>query len=128
MRSFVAAESLENADPQRVASAFVAARRRAYELEVDLRLPPLPGARPRREPPSPLGCEWPHRGVYLSWRGEAMPCCMVSTPDRANLGNMAERGVKAVWNGQAYGAFRAALASPEPPEICRGCALYRGSF
>lgn len=128
MRDFVAAESLLHADVQRVARAFAAARHCAYELGVDLRLPPLTEAEPRRQAPSPLGCEWPHRGAYLSWRGEAMPCCMVSTPDRVMLGNMAEQGVKAVWNGAAYRSFRAALASPEPPEICRGCALYRGSF
>lgn len=128
MRDFVQAQSLDNADPERVALAFAAARHRAYELGVNLRLPPLTAGEPRREAPSPLGCEWPHRGAYLSWRGEAMPCCMVSTPDRVNLGNMAEDGVAPVWNGPAYRAFRAALASPEPPEICRGCALYRGRF
>lgn len=57
-----------------------------------------------------------------------MPCCMVSTPDRVNLGDMTRDGVDAVWNGFAYRSFRSALASPEPPEVCRGCALYNGTF
>lgn len=128
MRRFVEAETLLGEDPGRVARAFAAARRRAAQLRVDLRLPPLTAAEPRREPSSPLGCAWPHKGAYLSYRGEAMPCCMVSTPDRVSLGNMAEQGVEAVWNGLPYRAFRAALASPRPPAVCRGCALYNGTF
>jgi PAS domain S-box-containing protein len=27
--------------------------------------------------------DWPWRGAYLSYDGQAVPCCMVSTPDRA---------------------------------------------
>jgi len=125
MREFVAAQTLLGEDPARVAAAFAAARSAATRLGVELRLPPLTAAEPRRSAP---GCDWPRRGAYLSWRGEAMPCCMVSTPDRANLGNMAQQGVDAVWNGLAYRSFRSALASSEPPEVCRGCALYNGTF
>ena len=57
-----------------------------------------------------------------------MPCCMVATPDRIHFGNMAEQGVAATWDGAAYEAFRDQLASDEPPEICRSCALYHGTF
>lgn len=126
MRDFFAAESLLAEDAGRVAESFAAARRRADELGVDLRLPPLTAAEPRRN--SGHGCDWPRRGAYLSFRGDAMPCCMVSTPDRANLGNMATQGVEAVWNGHAYSEFRAALDSAQPPDVCRGCALYNGTF
>jgi MoaA/NifB/PqqE/SkfB family radical SAM enzyme len=126
MRDFFAAETLLSEDAGRVAAAFGAARRRAIELGVDLRLPPLTEAEPRRN--TGHGCDWPRRGAYLSFRGDAMPCCMVSTPDRANLGNMATQGVEAVWNGRAYSQFRAALDSDQPPDICRGCALYNGTF
>ncbi len=125
MRDFVAAETLLDEDPQRIAYVFGAARAMATRRGVDLRLPPLAPDKPRT---GPRGCDWPRRGAYLSWRGEAMPCCMVSTPDRANLGNMARDGVEPVWNGPTYRAFRAALDSPEPPEVCRGCALYNGTF
>ena len=31
-------------------------------------------------------------GAYVSYQGLAMPCCMVATPDRIQLGSMAERG------------------------------------
>jgi hypothetical protein len=53
---------------------------------------------------------------------------MVSTPDRANMGNMFHDGVQAVWNNEVYATFRAQLDSSEPPEICRSCALYAGMF
>ncbi len=57
-----------------------------------------------------------------------MPCCMISTPDRLNFGNMAERGVEAVWHGSEYEQFRARLDSDNPPDICRSCSVYRGTF
>jgi MoaA/NifB/PqqE/SkfB family radical SAM enzyme len=126
MRGFFASESLLEEDAARVESAFSAARRLAVDLGVDLRLPPLTASEPRRN--SGHGCDWPRRGAYLSFRGDAMPCCMVSTPDRACLGNMAEQGVAHVWNGLGYRAFRAALDSDKPPEVCRGCAVYNGTF
>ena len=33
-----------------------------------------------------------------------------------------------VWNGARYRAFRAALASENPPDICRSCGIYNGTF
>jgi hypothetical protein len=53
---------------------------------------------------------------------------MVATPDRVNLGDMAAAGAQAVWNGDAYAAFRQALSSEVPPEVCRSCAVYSGTF
>jgi MoaA/NifB/PqqE/SkfB family radical SAM enzyme len=128
MRDFVIGESLLGENPARVADNFAEARHAAAELGVELRLPPLAPGETRRSPRHPLGCEWPYRGAYLSYSGQAMPCCMVSTPDRANLGDMAREGIAAVWNGPEYRAFRAALASDKPPEVCRGCAIYKGTF
>jgi MoaA/NifB/PqqE/SkfB family radical SAM enzyme len=123
MRDFVSAETLLGVDPQALQCAFAEARRMAQTRNVDLRLPPL-----EQRPTRPRGCDWPSRGAYLSYRGEAMPCCMVSTPDRANLGDMAIEGVAQVWNGARYRAFRAALASENPPDICRSCGIYNGTF
>jgi radical SAM protein with 4Fe4S-binding SPASM domain len=57
-----------------------------------------------------------------------MPCSMVATPDRINFGSMAERGVREIWSSEAYEAFRDQLDSDEPPEICRSCAVYNGTF
>jgi hypothetical protein len=41
---------------------------------------------------------------------------------------MAEQGDEAVWNGAGYEQFRTALASDKPPEICRSCSIYSGTF
>ena len=57
-----------------------------------------------------------------------MPCCMVATPDRVHFGSVAERGVETIWNGDAYQAFRRQLDSDEPPDVCRSCAVYSGTF
>jgi MoaA/NifB/PqqE/SkfB family radical SAM enzyme len=128
MRGFVDAETLVGADPARIEHSFNEARRVASELGVDLR---LPRTQPRSHPPGTPGrsrCNWPWRGAYVSYQGLAMPCCMVATPDRIQLGNMAELGAEAVWNGEAYRAFRDALSSESPPEVCRSCAIYSGTF
>ncbi|HET7563987.1 MAG TPA: SPASM domain-containing protein, partial [Gemmatimonadaceae bacterium] len=128
MREFVDAQTLLHDDPVRVERYFDEARAVATELGIELR---LPRTQPRVHPagtPGPKRCDWPWRGAYVSYQGYAMPCCMIATPDRFNFGNIAEQGVDATWNGDAYTAFREALASDEPPEICRSCAVYRGIF
>jgi radical SAM protein with 4Fe4S-binding SPASM domain len=125
MRDFIREQALDAYPRDAIASAFHDAREAAAQAGVALRLPALdriakPRARPR--------CDWPSRGAYVSYRGDAMPCCMVSTPDRINFGNMLTHGVDAIWNGAAYQRFRDQLASDEPSPICRSCSLYRGTF
>jgi radical SAM protein with 4Fe4S-binding SPASM domain len=126
MRAFVEAETLLGEDLARIERWFGEARAAARALGLELRLPrarPRPQARAGR-----ARCDWPWRGAYVSYSGEAMPCCMVATPDRMNFGNMAREGVASVWNNAAYREFRERLGSDEPPEICRGCAVYNGTF
>jgi radical SAM protein with 4Fe4S-binding SPASM domain len=128
MRAFVDAETLLGEDPARVGKIFGEARALAARFGVQLR---LPSAEPRAHPAGTDGrsrCDWPWRGSYISFSGEAMPCCMVATPDRINFGNMSREGVVRVWNNAAYRKFRDRLASDDPPEICKGCAVYRGTF
>jgi radical SAM protein with 4Fe4S-binding SPASM domain len=128
MRAFVDAETLLAEDPLRVERGFGEARELAAALGVELR---LPNPRPRPHPRTlkgPARCDWPWRRAYVSYSGEAMPCCMVATPDRASFGNMAHEGVEAVWNNEAYRRFREKLDSRDPPEICKGCAVYNGTF
>jgi radical SAM protein with 4Fe4S-binding SPASM domain len=128
MREFVQAESLLNEDPQRVEHYFGIAREEAKELGVDLRLPPTQLHLHAPGTPGPSRCNWPWKGAYISYQGYAMPCCMVSTPDRINFGKIVEEGVEKTWNSATYQAFRSQLASDEPPEICRSCSLYAGTF
>jgi MoaA/NifB/PqqE/SkfB family radical SAM enzyme len=128
MRDFVEEQTLLGEDPVRVEYHFAEARCLAQELGVRLR---LPRTRPRPHPPGTPGrqrCDWPWRGAYVSYQGLAMPCCMVATPDRVQLGNLVDSGAQAVWNGSAYHAFRARLSSEHPPDVCRSCSIYWGTF
>lgn len=128
MRRFVDDETLLGEDPAKVERCFGEARALAACLGVELRLPrAVP--KPHREGTGGRSrCDWPWRGAYVSFSGQAMPCCMVATPDRVNFGNMGREGVVRIWNNDAYRKFRERLASDDPPEICRGCAVYRGTF
>lgn len=129
MRAFIDSETLLHADPNEVRACFDHARATAAELGVTLRLPKIePNPLPAEPADGRSRCDWPWRGAYLSYNGEAMPCCMVSTPDRISLGNMAHDGAAAVWHGAAYADFRDRLAHGPPPEICRSCSLYHGTF
>jgi MoaA/NifB/PqqE/SkfB family radical SAM enzyme len=130
MRDFVSEEALSEADQAAMESVFEKAQSVAEGLHVELRLPRIHrraevgASGPARTP----RCDWPWRGAYISCRGEAMPCCMVATPDRARLGDMLDEGVAEVWNGAAYQKFREGLLQGHPAEICRTCSLYRGTF
>src|SRR5579862_7068324 len=125
MRDFIRAQALDDVPRHVLAHAFARARAVADECDVRLRLPPL-----ERRAATFAGsrCDWPWRGAYVSYRGDAMPCCMVGTPDRVNFGNMLDDGVQSIWAGDSYQRFRDGLAHGEPSPICRSCSLYRGTF
>lgn len=125
VRSFIDTAQLRPSDEARAAGIFAEARALAAALGVALHLPRL---RDEAAPPATGRCTWPSDGLYLTARGEMLPCCMVGTPDRAQFGSVADAPVETVWNGGAAQAFRAALAGPEPPPVCRSCALYHGEF
>jgi radical SAM protein with 4Fe4S-binding SPASM domain len=127
IRAFAATESLAGMDPVEVAGVFDLARSAAAECGVSLRLPTTDAAPPPREPGRP-GCTWPWDAAYVTSRGTVQPCCMVMGDDRATLGSLADSDLASVWHGEAYQAFRAALLTDEPPDVCRGCSLYRGTF
>lgn len=128
MRAFVDGETLQHEESALVERYFAQARAVADEKNITLRLPVI-RSEPRPAPaPGHSRCNWPWNGAYVSYSGEAMPCCMVSTPDRINFGNMARNGVAPVWNNEAYTEFRAQLADDRPHEICRSCAIYTGTF
>lgn len=128
MRDYVEEQTLLTESRERVEAAFAEARRVADGLQLALRLPRVS---PRAHPPGTPGrqrCDWPWRGAYVTYQGLAMPCCMISTPDRHNFGDIVQAGVEAMWYGADYQAFRRALDSDEPPAICRSCAVYNGTF
>jgi radical SAM protein with 4Fe4S-binding SPASM domain len=128
IRHFAAEEALFTArDVEESRELFDAVRGLAARLGVGLRLPRLQ-QRPAPEPGAARGCDWPWTSAYVTHSGDVQPCCMVMGSDRATLGSVAERSFGDVWRGRAYREFRQLLEGPEPPDVCRGCSLYRGVF
>lgn len=128
MRDFVQSETLLEEDPERIQHYFQEARQVADDLGIELR---LPRTRMKIHPPGtpgPQRCDWPWKGAYVSYQGYAMPCCMVSVPERINFGNIVEQGVESLWNSERYAQFRQQLSSDTPPEICQSCSIYSGTF
>ncbi|HEY8562508.1 MAG TPA: radical SAM protein [Pyrinomonadaceae bacterium] len=128
MRDFVEEQTLLNENLEHIERCFSAARAAAHEFGVDLR---LPNARPTAHAAEKRGrarCDWAWRGMYFSFDGQSMPCCMISTPDRFNFGNALEKGARNLWTGADYENFRGQLESDEPPEICRSCAIFHQTF
>ncbi|HEX5181392.1 MAG TPA: radical SAM protein [Gemmatimonadaceae bacterium] len=128
MREFVHGENLTGCDEELTGGVFAEARQTAESLGIELRLPRLDVHEHAPGTPGRERCDWPWHGPYITYRGDAMPCCMISTPDRGTLGTVAEQPISQIWRGAAYESFRAALASDGPPAICRGCSVYRGTF
>lgn len=127
IRAFADQETLERADPGLVEEVFARARERAREAGVDLRLPaPAPPREPR--PPGRPGCSWPWEAAYVTSGGTVQPCCMVMGDDRVAMGHLDEADLPEIWDGDAYREFRAALLTDDPPAVCAGCSLYRGTF
>jgi radical SAM protein with 4Fe4S-binding SPASM domain len=128
MRDFVESQTLLGEDPARIETSFAAARETADRLGLDLRLPRLDGGGFPDDMPGRERCDWPWRGIYVSYQGLVMPCCMISTPDRFNFGSVNDAPAPVIWNGESYEEFRRKLASDEPPEVCRACSVYHGVF
>ncbi|MDP9401872.1 MAG: radical SAM protein [Actinomycetota bacterium] len=126
IRDYTAAEALWHGDRGRAAEAFGEAVDVAAELGVTLRLPDHEGDGGRRRPGQP-GCDWPWRSTYVMHDGAVQPCCMIMGVDRATVGH-ADEGMGAVWHGASLRDLRAQLLTDEPPDVCRGCAMYRQVF
>jgi MoaA/NifB/PqqE/SkfB family radical SAM enzyme len=125
IREFAAREALWDS-PERLAGVFAEAQAAAAEHGVELRLPRAEPA-PEASPATP-GCEWPWRSAYVTRTGHVQPCCMLMGGDRAVLGDLSRASFADIWHGAAYRDFRAALHTSSPPDVCRGCAMYRGVF
>jgi radical SAM protein with 4Fe4S-binding SPASM domain len=118
-----------------VRAAFREAAQAAEATGVRLHLPPLEEAESTvsdltvaPDGAARLPCAWPWEAGYVGASGEVQPCCMVMGWDRASFGNTATASFGEIWHGEAARAFRAALLSADPPQVCRGCSLYHGRF
>jgi len=102
--------------------AFAKAREASLEEEVGLRLPDLTGFS------SGKPCHWPWHGMFVDYQGNAVPCCMIARAESASLGNVLEQGMLPTWNSQPYEDWRSQLSGDQPPQLCRNCRLYNGTF
>ena len=124
IRAFTADQALWDDSP----SAFDEARRVADDLGVTLRLPRAGGDPPAPRRPGEPACDWPWRSGYVTHEGDLQPCCMVMGSERATLGRLSDAPFSVHWRGEAYEAFRAGLLGDDPPDVCKGCSLYRHRF
>jgi radical SAM protein with 4Fe4S-binding SPASM domain len=114
-------------DADRATAAFDDARRVARDYGVRLRLPyaGVPSGASRR---NGRGCSWPWEAAYITSTGVVQPCCMVMGDDRMSLGRLGEQSFPRIWYGEPYRHFRRRLSGDDPPDVCRGCSLYRHTF
>jgi radical SAM protein with 4Fe4S-binding SPASM domain len=104
------------------------AAHRADQLGLDLRLPDAPANSLPRLAGEP-GCDWPWRSAYVGYDGTVQPCCMLMGHDRGVLGNVHDQPLSSIWRSAEYDSLREGLRSEhDPPDICRGCAVYRRRF
>jgi radical SAM protein with 4Fe4S-binding SPASM domain len=125
IREYAADQAVFGRDAAPAAAVFAHAQSRARELRMDLRLPRLEEPRYGDQRPR---CTWPWDSAYVTHRGEVQPCCMVMGSDRAKLGRLTEASFDEIWRGAAYRSFRAGILDGEPPDVCRGCSLFRRVF
>jgi radical SAM protein with 4Fe4S-binding SPASM domain len=73
-------------------------------------------------------CRRPWSLMYISANGNVLPCCFspFTTTDYEGLilGNAFQDPLNAIWNGERYRHFRAALDSESPWESCDRCGVY----
>jgi MoaA/NifB/PqqE/SkfB family radical SAM enzyme len=72
-------------------------------------------------------CRRPWTVMYFTANGRALPCCIAPFSQHGyenyTLGDATQATLRAIWNGPAYQAFRAALDSDAPPKCCASCGL-----
>jgi MoaA/NifB/PqqE/SkfB family radical SAM enzyme len=72
-------------------------------------------------------CRRPWTVMYFTANGRALPCCIAPFSQRGyenyTLGDATQQSLREIWNGAAYGTFREALLSDQPPSACGNCGL-----
>ncbi|WP_030437188.1 radical SAM protein [Actinoplanes subtropicus] len=122
IREFTAGQALwSDQDTERARSMFAEAARVAAPAGLRLRVPALADE-------GGGNCTWPWDAAYVTSAGLVQPCCMVMGDDRVVLGDLNRSSFAEIWCGEAYQDFRRRLDSADPPDVCRGCSLYRHTF
>lgn len=122
VRDFVRSQALGEDQVPMIQEAFAVARREAdkYGIAIDLPEPlPLPEVRVP-------ACDRPWKEICVSHTGLMLPCRFTGTPDRFNLGDVVDNGIRAIWNGPRFVEFRENLLQGDLPDMCRSCSLTGG--
>ena len=126
---YVDEQSVLGLSREEVEAVYAQARETAARTGVDLRLPALEDRHtPIAVDGTPVGCDWPWRGGYVTYTGTVLPCCMVMGTDRIALGSLKDTSFPEIWESDAFRQFRAGLVTGDPHPVCKGCSLYRGTF
>ena len=126
---YVQTQTVVDLPHDEVESVFARARHVAAVEGVTLRLPEVEEGRGTvAVDGTPVGCDWPWRGAYVSYTGTVLPCCMVMGTDRIMLGNVNTRPFVDIWHSEEFSRFRQGLTNGNPHAVCRGCSMYRGMF
>lgn len=71
--------------------------------------------------PSFKECTFPWKAHYITWDGYLVPCCAKPFPKEMNFGNVFEKGLMSVLNGEHVKAFRRLWQQNTPPKFCQYC-------
>jgi MoaA/NifB/PqqE/SkfB family radical SAM enzyme len=134
LSSFIEQQALVGSDPGMLQASFSRALAAAAELGLALRLPSAERLAHARDPgsggngASGPSCDWPYRGVYITYRGEVLACCMAGLPEAGLMGDLARSSLQSIWEGATYRSFRRRLATDSSPPVCRDCAVRAHAF
>jgi len=67
-------------------------------------------------------CEALYKRVYISNEGDIAPCCIYGRP---SMGNIFNKNLHKIWNGENYRMFRRQFQSQSPPACCNNCLFRR---
>jgi radical SAM protein with 4Fe4S-binding SPASM domain len=81
--------------------------------------------RPRVSPED--SCPWLYYSLTVHANGDVVPCCRDPKGDYV-MGNLLDQGLREIWHGERYRAFRARLLRNQSLlDICRLCSGYPAS-
>lgn len=67
-------------------------------------------------------CKWPWTSLFISSDGNVVPCCVLSDPSVANMGNIFKvKSFNQIWNGQKFIELRRKIRENNLPFYCKDC-------
>jgi radical SAM protein with 4Fe4S-binding SPASM domain len=66
-------------------------------------------------------CPIPWMHIALEPSGKVIPCCLTSTNEEAEIGNINDQSIESIWNGDRMKELRKQMINGEEPSICWKC-------